>query len=134
MANKARRLVSLSIDLDKKLEDTNASALIEELLQNHYNYLETNDMKVLIKKKEDLEIAIDDKKHRLQRINDKILLMQREAKEAEDYKEEKRLLEEQRHQEKILARKEIDRRIAEGEISQQEGEVLMENLKNETFK
>ena len=86
MANKARRLITIEADIDEKLAGFNASQLIAELLQNHFHYLQSNDIEVLTKKRTELERKAKDIYRQIDDINDKIKQMEEQSDKIQKQK------------------------------------------------
>lgn len=145
MANKIRRLVSLSQEVDHKLDGINASRLIEELLEGHFNYLESDDLSLLYRKREELLNNIEIQNKKLDHVNNKVREVEESNKANEDSKKER----ESKEKESIVkANEEYNQIKEEGtkkEISFEEyhkkmsgwrerHKRLLEKQKTETFK
>jgi hypothetical protein len=143
MANKARRLVSLSQEVDEKLDGINASALIEELLEGHFNYITSSDLELLEKKRDEIQERLTLDQQRLDHINMRInKVHEQSAQNVDREKNARRLmlyirfLKEQIHRDINLTTEEVleeSRKISEKTLSVPENwdEQELYDLKNQ---
>jgi len=84
MANKARRLITISQHLDERLSNIdNASGLIESLLKEYFDEEIANDPEVLMNKEREFDIEIDNLQKKREHVKDKLILLREKEKERE---------------------------------------------------
>lgn len=81
MANKGRRLITVDLEIDQKLDGVNASSLINRLLKEYFDNEYGDDPKVLNHKLEDLKNDSEIQLRKIEHIENKLIIISQRQKQ-----------------------------------------------------